>query len=118
MFRAPPTPEGQVPSNHFGIGTSISIPWDETNQPHHLIISIEREEDDAELSRIETDVEVGRPPGFPAGITQRAVFGIGADIAFSDQGSYRIVARVDEDMRSVSFRVRDLPPQLPGEAAR
>jgi len=106
-FRPPPGPEGQITVNHFGIGTSISIPWDETNQPHHLTISIQREGNDTELSRIETDIEVGRPPGLPAGIDQRAVFGIGADIAFPEQGSYRIVATVDEDTRSVNFRVHD-----------
>jgi len=118
IFRPPPGPEGQVPVSHFGIGASLLIPWDETNQPHRLTISIQREGEDAELSQIETDVEVGRPPGLPVGTEQRAVFGIGADIVFPEQGSHRIVATVDEDTRSVRFRVRDLPPQFSGEASR
>jgi len=118
IFRPPHGPEGQVQVNHFGIGASISIPWEETNQPHRLSISIQREEGDAELSRIETDVEVGRPPGLPVGTEQRAVFGIGADMAFPEQGGYRVVATVDGDTRSVYFRVRDVPPQFLGEAPR
>ena len=112
LFRPPPGPEGQIPINHFGIGASISIPWDETNQPHHLTIAIQRAEGSEEVSRFETDIEVGRPPGLPAGTVQRAVFGIGVDIAFPEQGSYRVVATVDEDTRSVNFRVRDFPPQF------
>ncbi len=119
IFRGQPGPDGQVPVNHFGIGASVSIPWEETNQPHHLTISIQREEGNTELGRIETDVEVGRPAGLPAGTAQRAVFGIGADIAFPEQGSYRIVARVGDDERSVSFRVRDIPQtQFLSEAPR
>jgi hypothetical protein len=119
MFRVQPGPDGQVPPNHFGIGASVSIPWEETNQPHHLTISIQREEDGAELGRIETDVEVGRPAGLPAGTDQRAVFGIGADIAFAELGGYRITTEVGEDTRSVSFRVRDFPQsQVMGAARR
>lgn len=112
MFRSPPDLEGQIAPNHFGIGASISVPWDETNQPHHLTISILREGDNSELARVETDIEVGRPPGLPAGTDQRAVFGIGADIVFSEQGLYRLVAEMNQDTRSVSFRVRDFPPQF------
>lgn len=109
MFRQPPGQNEQPPPNHFGIGASISIPWDETNQPHRLTISIQHTKDEAELARIETDIEVGRPPGLPTGTEQRAVFGIGADIAFPEQGTYRIVAEVGEDARSVTFRVRNFP---------
>lgn len=64
MFQQPPGPEGQFAPNHFGIGASISVPWDETNQPHHLVILILREEDSSELARVETDIEVGRPPAY------------------------------------------------------
>ncbi|MBV9453197.1 MAG: hypothetical protein JOZ19_03600 [Rubrobacter sp.] len=118
MFRPLSTPEGQIPTNHFGIGTSVLIPWDETNQPHRLTISIQREEDGTELGRVETDVEVGRPPGLPAGTDQRAVFGIGADISFPEQGEYRVIATIDEDTRSASFRVSDFPSQFLSEAPR
>lgn len=109
IFRPSSGQEGQVPPNHFGIGASISIPWEETNQPHRLTISIQRTEDEVELARIETDIEVGRPPGLVTGTEQRAVFGIGADVTFTDQGTYRVMAEVGEDVRSVAFRVRDFP---------
>jgi hypothetical protein len=108
LYRGQPTAEGQFPPHHFAVGTSISIPWNETNQPHRLTIRIEQE-DQAELSRVETDIEVGRPPGLSVGANQRVVFALAADVAFPAQGGYRVVAGVDEDERSVSFRVLDSP---------
>jgi hypothetical protein len=107
-----PDEEGRFPVNHFGIAVSILVPWDETNQPHHLALRIEQE-DNTEVSRVETDVEVGRPPRLPAGSDQRVVLGLGVDIVFPTEGSYRVVATVDEDTRSVNFRVHDQPrPQF------
>ena len=111
MYRQP-SPEGQFPPHHFGIGASVLIPWDQTNQPHHLTIRIELE-DKTVVSQVETDVEVGRPPGLPAGTDQRVLLGIGVDTVFPSQGTYRVAAEVDEDTRSVSFRVHDQPkPQF------
>lgn len=107
-----PDPEGRFPANHFGVGASVLIPWDETNQPHHLTIQIELEDGTA-VSRVETDVEVGRPPGLPPEADQRVIVGLGVDTVFPTQGAYRIVAEVDEDSRSVNFRVHDRPkPQF------
>jgi hypothetical protein len=107
-----PDEEGRFSVNHFGIAVSVAVPWDETNQPHHLILRIEQE-DETEVSRVETDVEVGRPPRLPAGSVQRVVLGLGVDTVFPTEGGYRFVATIDEDTRSVDFRVHDQPrPQF------
>ncbi len=111
LFRSPDK-EGRLPVNHFGIAVSVSVPWDETNQPHRLALSIDQEGGEV-LSRVETDVEVGRPPRLPAGSEQRVVLGLGVDIVFPTEGGYRVVATVDEDTRTVNFRVHDQPrPQF------
>jgi hypothetical protein len=65
------------------------------------------------VSGVETDVEVGRPPGLPAGTDQRVVLGLGVDTVFPQEGNYRVVAEVDEDARSVDFRVHDQPMPQP-----
>ncbi len=112
MYRLVPGQESQAPPNHFAIATSILVPWEETNQPHRLTIWIERDGEGPQLVRAEVGIEVGRPPGLPAGTDQRAVFAMPIDIAFPEQGGYRVVAEVDDDTRSVSFRVHDqrMPP--------
>ena len=114
LFRGPLDPDSPPPINHFGIGTSVLIPWDETNQLHHLVIRVEQE-NGQELTRIETDIEVGRPPGLPQGADQRVAVGFGVNIAFPEEGSYRVVAEVGEDTRRVDFRVfdRSKPQFLP-----
>jgi len=107
-----PVSEGQFAPNHFGIGVSVLIPWDETNHPHHLTIQIGLE-DGQVISRVETDVEVGRPPGLSTGADQRVLLGVGVDTIFPTQGTYQVVAEVGEDLHSISFRVHDQPkPQF------
>lgn len=106
LYRGQLGANGEPPINHFGIATSVSVPWEETNRIHRLIIRIERD-DETELGRVEADFELGRPPGLPEGAEQRAALGIGADIAFPELGGHRVVARVGDHERSVSFRVRD-----------
>lgn len=111
LYRGQLGPNEEIPINHFGIAASVSVPWEETNRRHRLIIRIEQG-DATELGRIEADFELGRPPGLPEGADQRATLGIGADVAFRELGGHRVVAQVGEDERSVSFRVRD-QPQMP-----
>ena len=115
IYRFIPDGESQPPTNHFAIATSVLVPWEETNQPHRLTISIEREGDGPQLVRAEVAIEVGRPPGLPSGTDQRAVFALPIDIAFPEQGVHRVVAEVGEETRSVNFVVQDqrvsLPPQ-------
>ncbi len=112
LYRPQPTSEDKAPITHFGVGTSVLIPWEEANTPHHLTVRIEQAETAAELVRVETDIEVGLPPGLPSGTEQRPVFGLPANIAFPVEGVYRVVAQVDEDERSISFMVHD-SPQIP-----
>ncbi len=112
LYRGQPSPEGQPLLSHFAVATSVLVPWEETNQLHHLTIQIEPEGDGEPLSRVEVDVEVGRPPGLSSGIEQRAMIALTANVPFPASGNYRVVARLDEQTRQIGFRVHDEPKPL------
>jgi len=106
----PQMPDGQTPISNLGIGVGILVPWGETNRKHKITLRIESEDGGPELAQLEGEIEVGRPPGIPEGIDQRAVLGINANLQFPSSGGYRIVAECRESKKSVSFRVHDSAP--------
>jgi hypothetical protein len=107
-LRRPMPPQGgPVPVNHIGIGIAILVGWNETNQRYRLNVRLENA-DGRDLIAVQADVEVGRPPGLPAGSDLRTVMGINAEIQFPLAGIYRVVAAIAESRRSVSFRVHDI----------
>jgi len=114
-------PNGQAPVSHFGIGLSLRIPWNETNQPHHLNVRVENEDATIIIANIDTQINVGRPPQLALGSIQHAVIGVSIDTMFPRAGGYRIVARIGEDGDSKTwpFRVHDTQvaslatPQMP-----
>jgi len=111
QWRGPPQEDSPAALTHFGIGVSVLVPWTETNQPHHLVVTIEGEDGHPELGRLEADLEIGRPAGVRPGSDQRAVLALNVNIQFPEPGGYRVRADLGEQMRSASFRVHDeLPP--------
>ncbi|CAN5684647.1 hypothetical protein BH24ACT26_BH24ACT26_02110 [soil metagenome] len=109
-------PEAGPPVTHIGIALSIIVPFTETGRRHHFTIRIERE-DGPEVTRVEGDLEMGRPVGLPAGADQRAVLAVNADISFPEPGGYRVIAFLGagEDQKTSSFRVHDQP--MPAQPA-
>jgi len=101
-------PEAAAPITHFGVGVAVLIRWDETNHRYHLTVRIE-DEDGKEVTRVEGDLEMGRPVGIPPGSDQRAVVAMNADLVFPGPGGYRLLAEIGEERRAVSFRVHDGP---------
>ncbi len=109
------SPEGQVPITHIGLGVSVLVPWGETNRRHHLLVRIESE-DGVEVARAEAQIELGRPPGATLGSDFRAVIAMNVDAQIQETGGYRVVAKLGEQLKSVSFRVHEqMPPGLPGQ---
>jgi hypothetical protein len=100
---------GAVPTNHFGIGISVRIPWHETNMPHKFVLEVQNEDATVTVMRAEGAINVGRPPQLTPGDIQHAVLAINVDTVFPDQGAYRVIATID-DGKSVAtwpFRVHD-----------
>jgi hypothetical protein len=66
------TVTGPIPTPS-ALAALIDVPWTETNTPHHVSFSLTDADGapvlnhDGQPIRVETDFEVGRPPGVPAG---------------------------------------------------
>ncbi len=104
-------PGGGVPLSNLAVALSVLIPWNETNQPHHLKIRIENEDATQAVVEVQGQLNVGRPPNLPQGAVQHAVLAIPMTVNFPSGGGYRVVAKLDDgvDERVWSFRVHDLP---------
>ncbi len=114
-LRQPPGPDGRPGYVHMGVAVSILVGWNETNRRFPLLVTIEHE-DGAELSRVEGQIEAGRPPGVTEGADFRSVLAIAVEIQFPRPGGYRVRAQLGEhDERIVSFRVHH-PPAAHGQA--
>jgi hypothetical protein len=99
---------GNVPTNHFGIGLSIRIPWHETNEKHRFTLDVQNEDASQVVVHAAGDMNVGRPPQLSPGSVQHAIFAINVDIVFPQPGGYRIIAIVDgKDTATWPFRVHD-----------
>jgi Family of unknown function (DUF6941) len=106
---------GQPGIVHLGMAVSILIGWNETNRRFPLTLTLSHEDGD-ELTRVNAQIEAGRPPGIPPGSDFRSVLAIGAEIQFPKTGSYKLRAELDGEQRDVVFRVHR-PTQAPGPAA-
>lgn len=100
---------GQPQPHHFGIGASVLVGWHETNNPWPLKLWIEDEDGGPRLLNVDANLEVGRPAGRPPGTPIRAVLAIMANVGFPSAGGYRLVAEIDGQQRTYSFRVVDQP---------
>ena len=114
-------PTGQPAIVHLGIAVSILIGWNETNRRFPLQVTLTHE-DGVEVARVNAQIEAGRPPGIPAGSDFRSVLAIGADIQFPKAGAYQLSAELNDQKRTVTFRVHrpaqaSSPAALPPAAA-
>jgi hypothetical protein len=103
-IQLPVASNGQSGIVHMGIAVSILIGWNDTNRRFPLAVTLTHEDGD-ELTRVEAQVEAGRPPGIPHGADFRSVLAIGAEIQFPRTGTYRLRADLNGQQRDVAFRV-------------
>ncbi|HWE89036.1 MAG TPA: hypothetical protein VG317_06180, partial [Pseudonocardiaceae bacterium] len=82
--------------------------WTETNRRFPLTLTVNRE-DGQELIGLGAQVEAGRPPGTPEGADIRNVLAVNAEAQFPESGGYELRAKLGDKIRSVAFRVRQLP---------
>lgn len=100
-----------VPSP-ISIAISLYVPWNETNRPHVLTVTVESD-DGAQLLKMDATVQTGRPPQLPPGAPQNPALALNGLITYPREGGYRVIARLngDQDTRTWPFRVHDIPQQ-------
>ena len=86
----------------FGLGIGISIPWTETNRQHPFTFTIQAD-NGAQIASGGGQVEAGRQPGMPVGMTQRATLGIAGQFQISGSGTYRVIVTAGEDSKTITF---------------
>ena len=99
----------------IGIAASFTVPWNDTNQPHLVEIRIIDEDGNADLAKIGHQFEVGRPPGIPAGSSQRTQMAGTLVLRLSHPGNYSIRCSIDgqEQHQRALFRVLASSPAAP-----
>lgn len=115
--RPPLDPDGRPGAVHFGIGVSVIVGWNETNQRYPVILTITHEDGGDPLVRLEGQIETGRPTGLPPGSDQRSVIGIQANVQFPRPGGYEVRVTLLDQVRTVSLRVAAPPQQRTGPTA-
>jgi hypothetical protein len=102
--------DGIAPTNHFGIGISVRVPWHATNQPHKFVLEVQNEDATVTIMRAEGDINIGRPPQLAPGDIQHAVLAINVDTVFPAPGGYRVIATLNggQSIATWPFRVHDI----------
>ncbi|MHB8516706.1 MAG: DUF6941 family protein [Dehalococcoidia bacterium] len=85
----------------LGVAAAFSVPWNETNQRNNVEIEIVTG-DGLTLTKAAGQLEVGRPPGLPAGQSQRAQIAVNVTLLLDKPGTYEIITRIEgqEDART------------------
>lgn len=101
----------------LAIAAGIRIEWDETNVPIPVVITID-DDDAQEVLRLQAEVNMGRPPGLPAGASQLSQVAVTVQVSLPRFGGYRVNvvagAGDGEVRRGLPFRlVRRGQPQPP-----
>jgi hypothetical protein len=95
----------------MGLAIKLEIPWTEANVPHQVVAELLTQDGAPAATagnpiRIEGKVEVGRPPGIPAGTSLDAPMALNFNGVQLEPGGYRWQLTVDgEVVAEASFLV-------------
>lgn len=102
-----PSTPGQPAVIHFGIGVSVMVDWNETNQNFPLTIEVvEADRPDTPLIQVQGQMEAGRPPGALLGAPLRSVIALNAEAVLERPGVYEVTAQVGSAEKRVAFRAQ------------
>jgi len=103
---------GQPAPSIIAIALSVYVPWNDTNRPHDLSVTVEND-DGSVLFKFDGKVNAGRPPQLPPGSGQYAPLAFSGITTYPKAGGYRVIARLNgnQDTRTWPFRVHDVPQQ-------
>ncbi len=90
------------------LAIGVRVGWEETNVPIPVHVTID-DDDGKELVRIDGQLNVGRPPGLPAGSTQLSQMAVNVPLNVTAFGGFRVRIAAGEgepaDIRTLPFRV-------------
>ena len=90
------------------IVVGVLVPWNATNEPHHLRVRIEDEDGTPAPPEVEATVNVGRPVNATQGQSFRATAVIHNRWSLPRFGTYRVVASMGEHTeKRVAFYVME-----------
>jgi hypothetical protein len=87
----------------MALAIKLEVPWTEANTPHAVVAELVTQDGPPALMngqpvRIEGQIEVGRPPGIPAGTPLDAPMALNINGIQLESGGYRWQLSVDEDV--------------------
>ena len=102
----------EFPAQHqMAVAAGILVPWMETNARHQFRIFV-HDEDGASFGDVSGEFEQGRPPGLPAGTTQRVMLTVNLGIRIEKPAEASVELWLDGELaRSVPFRIATAPPR-------
>lgn len=115
-IRPPVGPDGTLGIVHFGIGLSVLIGWNDTNQRFPMTLSITHEDGGEPMLSADAQIEQGRPPGLAPGQDLRSVLAVNVDAQFPRSGGYEVRATLGDQSVSAAFRVVSPVPPSSGPA--
>ena len=84
-----------LPASHqMAVAIAFLVDWNETNRKHQFEIELV-DADGVSIGRVQGEFEVGRPPGIPAGQSQRMQTAVGLNFPINRLGTYAVVAKLD-----------------------
>lgn len=87
-----------------GVVVAFMIPWDQTNRRHDALVEV-IDPDGGVVARIEGQVEAGRPASIEQGHEQRIHLGLNVGLPIQKLGRHKVLARTDDDEKSIGFNV-------------
>lgn len=99
----------------ISIAIGVLVPWNLTNEPHHLEIRVEDEDGNILSPKPQATLNVGRPTQATKGQTFRAMAVVGAQWILPKLGTYCVVASIaGQDSKRVTFYA--VPANVPAQA--
>ena len=97
------------------IALAVLVPWNATNQRHHLRLRVE-DADGHGLAEVKGEFVAGRPPQLAAGTTQRIPLAFQhIPVVRSGPGVYAVIAEMNgRDERRTTFTAVAAPHEGPG----
>lgn len=94
----------------MAIALGILVPWNATNEQHHVRLWFEDADGGHISPQIDTGFRTGRPPHLDSGATQRIMLAINTSLKLPGKGDYRLVAELDTGERRAASLTAGAPP--------